>query len=290
MEITLPVHEQVLAFEAAMEDLGGAVTEREIPGTAGWRLIAHCTVEPDREMLEARIRLAASAAGVAAPNVSIEALPPTDWVADYQDRIGPQAVARFFIYPSHHTGGVPQGAVGIRLDAGLAFGTGEHESTKGCLMALDRLADGRTIGHALDMGCGSGILAIAAAKLWHARVLACDIDPAAVALAAENAGHNGVAALVEAIESDGYGAAPIGARAPFDLITANVLAGPLIDMAGTLAQHLAPRGAAVLSGILAEQADPVLAAHTDHGLVMQDRIDLGDWSTLVLAHAGKTAP
>ncbi|MHA1107863.1 MAG: 50S ribosomal protein L11 methyltransferase [Alphaproteobacteria bacterium] len=271
-----------MAFEAIFEDFGGAVTLEEIPGGADWRMIAHGAHAPDRDGLEARIRIAATAVGIDPPEISIEQLPATDWVADYHRRIGPQTVGRFFIYPSHFTDPVPDGAVGIQLDAGLAFGTGEHESTRGCLLALDHLANERPAANALDLGCGSGILAIAMAKIWKIRVLGCDIDSVAVELAAENVARNNVAALVEVVESDGYGASEVATRGPFDLITANVLAGPLAAMAGALAQHLAPGGVAVLSGILDRQADDVGAAHAAHGLSLRDRIDLGEWATLVL--------
>ncbi len=282
VEICVPSGEHTPAFEAILEDLGGALTLQEIPGSTGWRMIAHGANAPDREGLDTRIRIAAAAVGIDPPEISIEELPATDWVADYHRRIGPQAVGRFFIHPSHFTGEVPDGAVGIQLDAGLAFGTGEHESTRGCLLALDYLAAGRTVAAALDMGCGSGILAIAMAKIWKVRVLGCDIDPDAVALAADNFARNGVAALVEAVESDGYAAPVVATRGPFDVIAANVLAGPLAAMAGALARHLAPGGAAVLSGILDQQADMVCAAHARHGLSLLERIDLGEWATLVL--------
>ena len=264
---------------------GGALTVREIAGGKGWRLISYHPQAPDEAELSARLAVAAAAAGIAAPAPVVEIVPPTDWVAEYQRNVGPLRVARFFIHPSHFTGAVPDRALGIRLDAGLAFGTGEHESTRGCLMALDGLAP-RSIARALDMGCGSGILAIAIARLWRAGVVACDNDPAAVRLCADNAGENGVAALIEAVESDGFTAPRVAAGAPYDLIVANILARPLIDMADALARHLAGDGAAVLSGILASQADEVAAAYTRAGLTVVDRLRIGEWSTLVLGWAG----
>ncbi len=285
VEIAVPAARHVAPFEAALGGLGGALTVREIDGGKGRCLVAYCAAAPDGAELSARIAVAAAAAGIAAPEPAVEVLPSTDWVAEYQRRVGPRRVARFFIHPSHFAGAVPDRALGIRIDAGLAFGTGAHESTKGCLVALDRLAarhDARRIARALDMGCGSGILAIAIARLWHASVVACDNDPAAVALCADNARENGVAALIEAVESDGFTAPEVAEGAPYDLVVANILAQPLIDMADALARHLDGDGGAVLSGMLAGQADQVAAAHARRGLTVVDHIRIAEWSTLVL--------
>ncbi len=286
VEIAVPAARHVAPFEAALDGLGGALTVREIEGGKGWRLISYHPETPDRAALSARLAVAAAAAGIAAPEPLVDAVPPTDWVAEYQRRVGPLRVARFFIHPSHFAGAVPDRALGIRIDAGPAFGTGAHESTRGCLVALDRLApphDARRIARALDMGCGSGILAIAIARLWQARVVACDVDPVAVRLCADNARENGVAALIEAVESDGFTAPQITAGAPYDLVVANILAQPLIDMAAALARHLDGDGAAVLSGMLAGQAEEVAARHARHGLRVVDHIRIAEWSTLVLA-------
>lgn len=283
VEIVVPSTAHLPAFEAALGGLGGAVTMHGIGDGPGWRLIAHCGKRPESTDLTSRLAVAAAAAGIAPPEAVVERLPPTDWVAEYQRNVAPQRVARFFIHPSHYDGGVPEDAIGIALDAGLAFGTGEHESTRGCLVALDRLAETRRVTCALDLGCGSGILAIAVAKLWGARVLACDNDPVAVALAAGNADANGVGQLIEAVESAGYAAPAVAEAAPFELIVANILARPIAAMAADLARHLAADGKAVLSGFLAGQAADVSAAHCAHGLTVADHVRIGEWSTLVLA-------
>jgi ribosomal protein L11 methyltransferase len=165
----------------------------------------------------------------------------------------------------------------IHLDAGQAFGSGEHDSTRGCLLAIDRLA--RRPMRVLDLGCGAGILAIAAAKRFHARVIAADNDPIAVAVTRENVVRNGVAARVRCRISDGYRA--VRRAGPFDLILANILADPLCAMARDTVRNLAPGGTVVLSGLLDRQADRVAAAH--RGLRLRQTIGEGLWVTLVLS-------
>jgi ribosomal protein L11 methyltransferase len=283
--VELPSAECVPAFEAALAWLDGTLSMFEIDSGPSWRVTVHCMEAPDRAEIAGRLAAAASSCGIAAPGVRIEAIAETDWVAEYRRRASPVSVGRFFVYPSHHEGGVPGGMIGLALDAGLAFGTGEHESTRGCLTAFERLAGwGAAPSRVLDMGCGSGILAIAAAKLWPgASVLGCDNDPVAVAVAAENVAANCVAARIRLCTGEGYAAQDVRAAAPFDLIAANILADPLEAMAGDLARHLAPAGHAVLSGLLAAQAEGVLGAHAAHGLALAQRIDLDDWTTLILA-------
>lgn len=276
------------ALDGIVEQLGATLSTFEIDRGPRWRITLHCVREPDRAALDACIGAAAVAAGVASPALAIERLDPADWVAEYRRRAVALRVERFFIHPSHHTGGLPQDALPILLDAGLAFGTGGHESTRGCLNAFCRLADwGTAPDRALDMGCGSGILAIAIAKLWpRAAVTACDNDPVAVAVAQENLAANGVAARVTTGVGEGYAAAVLRDAPPFDLVAANILADPLRAMASDLARRLAPGGRAVLSGILASQADEVLDAHIAEGLTLVQRIDLGEWTTLIVGRDG----
>jgi ribosomal protein L11 methyltransferase len=179
--VELPSGDCVPAFEEALALLDGTLSMFEIDGGPRWRMTVHCLETPDRAGIAARLAAVASSCGIAAPVVRIEPIAETDWVAEYRRRAQPVRAGRFFIYPSHHTGGVPEGAIGLALDAGLAFGTGEHDSTRGCLGAFERLAEWSIApARVLDMGCGSGILAIAAAKLWPASsVLGCDNDPVA---------------------------------------------------------------------------------------------------------------
>jgi ribosomal protein L11 methyltransferase len=239
--------------------------------------------EPDRLALLARLAPLAEPWQIAL-DLEIGPIPSTDWLYRTAENFPAQRIGRFWIHGSHVTQPPPAGAVPIRLDAGQAFGSGEHESTRGCLLALDRLAGRRRLKRVLDLGCGAGILAIAAAKCWPARILAADNDPLAVAVAQDNAANNGVTARVRCLLSDGYGSAVLRRSGPFDLILANILAEPLCDMARDTARHLAPGGTAVLSGLLERQADRVLAAHRPFGLRLRKQIDQGPWVTLVLRH------
>lgn len=286
LSLELPSGDCVPAFEDALEPLDGTLSAFEIDKGPRWRLTVHCVAAPDcAGILVPRLAAAAAACGIDAPAAQIMPIAATDWLAEYRRRAQPVSIGRFFVYPSHHGDGVPDGLIGLALDAGLAFGTGEHESTRGCLTAFERLAAwGMTPARVLDMGCGSGILAIAAARLWpDASVLGCDNDPVAVEVATENIAANGVAARVTLCVGDGYAADALREAQPFDLIVANILADPLEAMAGDLVHHLAPAGHAVLSGLLAAQAEGVLGAHAAHGLALAQRIDLDDWTTLILA-------
>lgn len=240
--------------------------------------------EPDRAALRARLAPLAAPWQIAL-DLEIAPIPSTDWLYRTAETFPPQRIGRFWVHGSHVAEAPPSGAVPIRLDAGQAFGSGEHESTRGCLLALDRLARHRRLKRVLDLGCGAGILAIAAAKCWPARILAADNDPIAVAVARENAANNGVAGRVRCLLSDGYANAVLRRSGPFDLILANILADPLCDMARATARNLAPGGSAVLSGLLDRQVDRVLAAHRPFGLGLRAQIGEGLWVTLVLESA-----
>ncbi len=269
------------AFEAALSQAASSLARfEEAPGGL-WRIEALVPDGADIAALRARLLVVAATEGVEPPEVTIGPLPETDWVAATRASFPPIDAGRYHVRGSHLPPAGP-GTIDLMLDAGPAFGTGEHESTRGCLLALDGLADSLKVGRALDMGCGSGILAMATAKTWKARVVAADVDPAAVETARQNAQRNGVGHLVESIESDGYRNVVIGDCAPFDLITANLLARPLIAMAPDLARALSAGGRAVLSGLLARQADGVLAAHHAQGLTLVRRVECGDWHTLVV--------
>lgn len=265
-------------FAAALEGQADAVSAFEAEG--GWRIEAYFGTQPDRMALTVSLALAAAAAGVVEPGLTLEPLPHIDWLAQNQASFRPIRAGRYFIHPSHYSGRVPAGAIGIEMDAASAFGTGEHGSTRGCLLAFDRLARRRRVGAILDIGCGTGILAIAAAKTWRVQTLACDIDSESVRVARGNVRRNGVAAWVRVRRGNGYRAA--GRARRYDLIVANILAGPLCAMAADLAAHLAHAGTAVLSGLLSAQEQAVLVAHRRVGLRLVERIRLGEWSTLVL--------
>ncbi len=226
--------------------------------------------------------IAAAALGVAPPEVVVEALPEADWLAENRKDFSPLRVGRFFIHGADARERAPPGAIALEVAAATAFGTGRHATTRGCLIALDRLAGRHRVRRALDMGCGTGVLAIAVARIWGAPVVAVDLDAEAVRVARGNARVNGVADLVSVVRGDGYAAPPVARHAPYDLVTANLLARPLRAMAPDLAARLAPGGVAVLSGLLRGEAVAVTAAHRAQGLRPGDRIDRGDWTTLVM--------
>jgi ribosomal protein L11 methyltransferase len=214
--------------------------------------------------------------------VVVAPLPDQDWIKQSQEGLPPVRAGRFFVYGAHDAGTVPVGVIPIRIEAGLAFGTGHHETTALCLHALSRLAKKRRFTRVLDVGCGTGVLAIAAAKLWRQAVLATDIDPIAVEVARGNARANEVAPLVRAAVADGLTHPAIASMAPFDLIFANILAAPLTWLAPTLSAAVAPGGVAVLSGLLRNQENLVLSFYRAQGLTLRESLRDGPWSALVL--------
>ena len=246
-----------------------------------WRIDAYPQAPALTPELSARLVLAAAAAGGTLIDIVEENLADRDWLGENQLAFPPLRIGRFFVYGSHHQGGVPAGAIGIALDAATAFGTGEHPSTRGCLAALEILTRRRPIRHPLDIGTGTGILAIAAAKLLRRPVRASDIDAGSVAVARHNIARNRVAKLVRVERASGYRDRLLRRRA-YDLILANILARPLALMAADLARYLAPGGHAVLSGLLARQEPIVLSPHRSLGLVLERRIVIDGWSTLIL--------
>ncbi len=269
----------VPVFAAALQPHCSAVSwfgENDGP----WQVEGYATEPPDRGALTVAVALAAAASAIAAPEVRVEPLPPTDWAQNNLDDFAPVTIGRFRIHGSHDAGALPGGHVPLCIDAATAFGSGRHASTAGCLEAISLLAR-RSFSRPLDMGCGSGILAIAAAKLWRVPVAAVDNDPQAVAVTRQNARRNQVGALVSALCADSYNAPGVIARAPYDLIVCNILARPLRRMAKGLAHCLAPGGVAILSGFLAADANAVLASHQLHGLYLIRRITLDGWQTLI---------
>jgi ribosomal protein L11 methyltransferase len=231
--------------------------------------------------LSGRLALAAAAGGGELVEIGEEKLPDRDWLTENQLAFPPLRIGCFFVYGSHHRGGAPAGAIGVALDAATAFGTGEHPSTRGCLLALQTLAQKRWIAHPLDIGAGTGILSIAAAKLLRRKVSAGDIDPGSVAVARHNVVRNGVAGLARVGCFPGYRSRAIRRR-HHDLILSNILARPLALLAADLARYLAPGGRAVLSGLLRRQEPIVLAPHRDLGIALERRIVIDGWSTLIL--------
>jgi ribosomal protein L11 methyltransferase len=249
-----------------------------------WRLDAYFEREPDAASIALIRTLAPSAARV--PPL-IEQLADTDWVTLSQQGLEPIRAGRFFVHTPAHAAEVPEGVIALEIEAGQAFGTGHHETTTGCLLMLDRLKQrGARFGAIADVGTGTGLLAFAAHRLWpHAAVIASDIDPVAIAVTQENAATNGVPigrmrGEVELAVAPGLRHRRLQRRAPYDLIIANILAGPLIELAPTLAAALQPGGSLILAGLLDSQADRVAAAYRRQRLRLADRLDRGDWPTL----------
>ncbi|MCC7426102.1 MAG: 50S ribosomal protein L11 methyltransferase [Alphaproteobacteria bacterium] len=238
------------------------------------------------------LAVAAAASGIAEPALVQARVPAADWLERTRRAFPPQPIGRrFWVQGTHEPGAPPAGRIALALDAGLAFGSGEHATTRGCLMAFERRAPRRPRPlRLLDMGTGSGILALAAAKWLRRRVLACDIERAAVATTRENAARNGVAPLVRAVAGNGWITPAVRKAAPYDLVFANILARPLTRMARALATRLAPGGVAILAGLLASQDRLVLAAHRRHGLVLaQAPVTIGAWRILVVQKPARGA-
>jgi ribosomal protein L11 methyltransferase len=219
---------------------------------------------------------------LAGRDVHVALLPDTDWIKLSQEGLPPVRAGRFFVYGAHDAGTVPPGVIPIRIEAGMAFGTGHHETTSLCLGALSDLAKRSRYNNVLDLGCGTGLLGIGAAKLWRKKVVASDIDPTAVEVTRANAAANGEAALVHAITADGLANPALAARAPYDLIIANILASPLTFLAPPIARSLAQGGALILSGLLTWQENMVLSFYRPHGLILRQIRRDGPWSALVL--------
>ncbi|MBW8267886.1 50S ribosomal protein L11 methyltransferase [Caldovatus aquaticus] len=273
----------VPAFEAALQTVCATVAYIRDEASDTWRVEGVREAGAGEETLQPALALAAAAAGIAPPPLSAEPIAAEGWLERSAESFPEQPIgARFLIRPTHLPDRRTPGRIVLRLDAGLAFGSGEHASTRGCLIAFERLANSRRPRRVLDLGAGSGILAIAAAKRLRRPVLATDIEPWSVRVAADNARRNGVAGLVRVALADGWRHRAVRAGAPYDLVFANILARPLCAMARDLARHLAPGGAAILAGLLGAQARWVLAAHRRQGLRLAMRLDIGPWTTLVL--------
>jgi ribosomal protein L11 methyltransferase len=247
-------------------------------GSGLWEVGGYFLEPPDGVMLE----VLATAFG--ARPFALSELPEIDWVAKVRRELAPVEAGRFFVYGSHDADKVPAGRVVLQIEATVAFGTGHHGTTLGCLLAFDRLmTEGWRPGRVADIGCGTAVLAMAAAAtLPEALVIASDIDRVAVDVAEANVKINGLEGRVECLEAAGLDHRRIAAAAPYDLVFANILKGPLIELAPDIANHLATGGRAILSGLLAVQADAVTEAYRKAGLRLESRNDLGEWSTLVL--------
>ena len=281
------------AFVLALDDIAVAVSQFEDGQSDGqtWRIDALFDGEPNSAELTARLAIAGTQVENASPPFTITRVPDQDWVASTLSTFSPMRVGRFWVHGSHHHGAIPAGSLPLQVDATTAFGTGEHASTHSCLQAIDqlgkqssvtRLIRSQTSPAVLDLGCGTGILAMAAARLWRCSVLASDIDSEAVRVAQHMIHANGLRQLVELIQADGVFHRRIHSAAPFALITANILARPLRRLSAEVSTILMPGGRLVLSGLLQTQIPMVLNAYRAQGLRLKRVLRRGKWATLVL--------
>ena len=238
--------------------------------------------EPDAAGLDVELALVAKSVGGEPPSVGIEPVPDRDWRAATYAAFPPLRIGRFLVHGSHDAGAAGPGALGLRIDAATAFGTGEHPTTEGCLLALQWLARRHRPRRLLDLGCGSGILAMAMARLWRRPVLAADIDAEAVRVTRRNADDNGLGGLIRAVEAGDPARLAIARHAPFDLVAANILARPLIGLSAGIARTMPRGGFLVLSGLLRGQAPAVLAWYRLQGFALVRRFPAGEWETLLV--------
>jgi ribosomal protein L11 methyltransferase len=256
----------------ALDPAPPAVSSFELGERGLWEVEAFFAAPPDEQEL------------TRATGVEMRIVPVMDenWVARALDGLPPVRAGRFFIHGSHSSAEIPPNAIALRIEASYAFGTGHHGTTRGCLLAFDALAKRRAFRNALDLGCGTGVLAMAFARTLHRQAVATDIDQRAVDKTRENARINGAAPHLRIAVGNGFRAAHIAEGAPYDLIFANILAGPLVKLMPGIRRHLAPYGNAILSGLLDEQTNDVMATARAQGLRLVRRSALEGWITLTL--------
>lgn len=279
-EFKLILPEPVIpTFEMVLEEYADAVLTRLLEQgkhVGLWELQAIFEAEPNKKELRQIISFASQKSGIKTPCLRIKEMPKINWLESCYQGFPPIEVGKYYIYGSHITTPPPKDKISLMIDAATAFGTGEHQTTHGCLKALENLTEiPNTV---LDVGCGSGILGMAFAKNYQKKVDAVDIDPESVRVATENAQKNNLKNLLSIWQSDGYHQV----KKSYDLIFCNILAKPLIDMASDLEKHLNQNGIAILSGFLNNQENWVKKAHTDTGLTFVKHYRINGWSTLVM--------
>ncbi|NVO57165.1 50S ribosomal protein L11 methyltransferase [Rhodobacteraceae bacterium B1Z28] len=262
------------------EPTGVGVFEVE-DGSGLWEVGGYFIETPDETAL------AVLAVAFEAKPFVVSQLPKTDWVAHVRRELAPVEAGRFFVYGSHDADNVPENRIPLLIEAAMAFGTGHHGTTLGCLKALDQLLDdGFEATKVADIGCGTAVLAMAAARVWDGEILASDIDQVAVDVAEANLKANGMSGAVRCVEAAGFDHPQLQSLAPYDLIFANILKGPLVALSPEIAANLRPGGHAILSGILNEQADDVVAVYSQNGFNLANRDQIGEWTTLILTKQG----
>lgn len=244
-------------------------------GSGMWEVGGYFLDEPDD------IGLTLLATAHEANPFVVSEVPDRDWVAHVRRELSPVEAGRFFVYGSHDADQVPSDKIALLIEAAMAFGTGHHGTTLGCLLSLeDMLQAGEEALNVADIGCGTAVLAMAAAAVWQRKVLASDIDQVAVDVAKVNATANALDGLVDCVEAAGFDHELIAAKAPFDLVFANILKGPLISLAPDMAKNVSRGGTIVLSGLLVEQGDEVQEIYENAGFALLKRRDIGEWCAL----------
>jgi ribosomal protein L11 methyltransferase len=245
-----------------------------------WDITVHFAEAPDQTSIRELVGIAAG--HDVARDITFDTVEARDWVKATLEELVPVRAGRFIVHGHHDRSRVPPNKLGIEIEAALAFGTGHHGTTRGCLLLLDHVLKARRPQRVLDLGTGTGVLAIAAAKALHGKVLASDIDPLSVRVARDNARLNNTGNLVQTIRAIGFSAPQFAKHGSFDLVLANILANPLRQMATTMAEHLAPSAWVILSGLLPYQAQGVIAAYRARGLVLIRHLQIEGWSSLLM--------
>ncbi len=292
MTVTPSTHRASFAIgdEHAAKRVVDAMTEIFFDGEAAvaaferpdgrWDVTVHFADAPDQALLRELVTNAASAE--IAGTLTFDTVEAKDWVKASLEDLVPVPAGRFVVHGAHDRERVPANKLAIEIEAALAFGTGHHGTTRGCLLLLDHVLKAYQPRRVLDLGTGTGVLGIAAAKALKIGVLASDIDAPSVQVARENARLNEAGHLLRAVRATGFSAPAFGRAAPFDLVLANILANPLRQLAGPMALHLAPRALVILSGLLTHQAPGVIAAYRARGLVPLQHLRIEGWSSLLL--------
>jgi ribosomal protein L11 methyltransferase len=283
-----------IGSEATAKNVVDLLTESFFEGQAAiaaferpdgvWDVTVHFAEEPDQASIRELVGIAAGED--VARSIAFDTVEAKDWVKATLEDLVPVPAGRFTVHGQHDRARVPPNKLGIEIEAALAFGTGHHGTTRGCLLLLDQVLKAWYPRRVLDLGTGTGVLAIAAAKALHRAVLASDIDAASVRVARDNARLNQAGDLVQVIRATGFSAPQFAGHGPFDLVLANILANPLRQLAGPMTRHLAPSALVILSGLLTPQAAGVIAAYRARGLVPLRHLRIDGWSSLLLRNAG----
>ena len=282
-------NDELEVFETAFDSVAESTTIQEIEkgeNKGKWLFSAFSESKPDMTQLKASFEVLSFINNMPVPKYTIEEIENKNWLLENMKQLEPITAGRFYIYGSHITDAPPKGLISLKVDATTAFGSGKHFTTKSCLIAFDEmLKHGFKPEKVLDMGCGTGILAVAAAKVTGKSALAVDIDEEAVKVAKITVEANKVENLVQVKIGNGYAAdSPVRGKC-YDLIFQNILAGPLVEMAADTYAHVSDGGAAILSGLLKNQAKWVVEAYVKAGFVLENQLDLEEWSTLIVRKA-----